>query len=380
VRRSDWMPIALGLPGNAEDFAISEVLGWGVLPATTPVPDLPTPTPMPTGDLSGDARIVPDMPGGLIMSHIGGELDGRTLIMDRFGQRTDAGIYAQGATSADGTQTLFVVDGDIYLAESTGPHGPNLTNTSDRIESSPMWLDADSFICLSALVGEDLQQTLGYLTYVGFDGTYEVLIPEGPLGRMPAVSPDGRTVAVAGRPDAEGLWLLDITTREWQRITLPEISKGEPRVDEITWSPDGRTLGLAMSGYFGEAEGSGVGQLGVGTYNLDTGELTLLGNYSVLGRGGGVTGAPQWSPDRSWLIFQTMIAEDPAERGLWLVDSAGTRRIADGPGAISPDGQWVASTNADGDIVLFRAGEWTPIVWELPGNAYVLKWINYIGP
>jgi Tol biopolymer transport system component len=387
VRRSDWMPIALGLPGNAEDFAISEVLGWGVLPATTPEFDLPTPTPLPTPD---SAAIVPpaDIPPGLIISLPHDTLDGQILMVGASGEMISGGFYATGTTSPDGTMTILPLDNDIYLGEQERPNGQNLTNTPDRVEQYPMWLpgNTEGFLCLSYPNGELPAMALGYLTYVGFDGTYQVLLPDAPLYTLPAPSPDGQTLAISGRGDVAGLWLYTLDSGEWQEIVLPTLPQpqgepmpqGQPTASEVSWSPFGRQLTLTMTGIFDE---DGVSVIGIGLYDLDTGELRVLHTYRPMGMDGSVSGVPQWSPDSMWLIFDTMLAEDPAERGLWLVlPSSGMGRIADGPGAISPDGKWVAS-NRDGDVVLFPSNAWgSPVVWEMPGNARVLKWINYVGP
>jgi hypothetical protein len=69
------------------------------------------------------------------------------------------------------------------------------------------------------------------------DGRDDIIIDSprpGMLVRTPAVSPDGRRVVFQVFKD--GVWLLDLATREMRRID------DDPTAEEFAWAPDGRRM------------------------------------------------------------------------------------------------------------------------------------------
>jgi dipeptidyl aminopeptidase/acylaminoacyl peptidase len=155
----------------------------------------------------------------------------------------------------------------------------------------------------------------------------------------PAVSPDGRTIAVedvAGASERLAIWTLDMTRGARARLTTSEATEVGPR-----FSPRGDSI------LFASSRG---GLLGLYLKTLDRAadEQPLLKP--------GVTGySPDWSPDGRYLLYT--VRDPKSLEDLWVAPSDGSSdpkpyigsSISETGGRFSPDGRWVAYTSGGGE-------------------------------
>ncbi|MBI3296658.1 MAG: PD40 domain-containing protein [Elusimicrobia bacterium] len=109
------------------------------------------------------------------------------------------------------------------------------------------------------------------------------------VSRVLTLSPDGRTLVVAGTKNhADALWVIDLATRRKRRVDVPGfMSVGQP-----AFHPDGRRV--AFSGLK-----DGVTDLWL--LELDGGKLTRLSDDPADDQ------TPAFAPDGSWLVYTSEV-------------------------------------------------------------------------
>lgn len=157
--------------------------------------------------------------------------------------------------------------------------------------SHPDWFPDGKAIIFAAEVHERLQ-----LFRVNFDGTGERRLTTSGFYDDPAVSNDGRRIAVACLDDRQSWDLCIVGPRGVRRILRRGGNSRSP-----AFSPDGRQLVFSSDG------GSREGARALHVLDLQTGRVTVLTGRDV------DSGEPDWSPDGQTIVF--------ARRG--LVETAG---------------------------------------------------------
>ncbi len=160
-------------------------------------------------------------------------------------------------------------------------------------------------------------------------GTPEPITPTQTTENDPSWSPDGAVLAFASNdnlhPDSMFVQFFDLKTRRVSQIQTSEPVFG-PR-----WSPDGRSIAVISA---------------------DNARLLLLDVHiqtlRPLAAGLGTIGYLAWSPDSSYIYFDTLLTEDPAYYRLHVKDAkleriVGLKELRTFTGQFGP-GSWTGLT------------------------------------
>jgi Tol biopolymer transport system component len=162
-------------------------------------------------------------------------------------------------------------------------------------------------------------------------------------GTSPALSPDGRIVALHRRVSGNiDIWLVETATGRVTRFTSDPADDVQP-----TWSPDGRRIAFASSRKGWDLYIKSVdGALGTEEPVFETKTDELV---------------PDWSPDNHFLIFRAHPA-GAVISDIWAVSLAGARtpfpvvktEFDERNATFSPDGRWIAyQSNESGKYEIY---------------------------
>jgi serine/threonine protein kinase len=146
----------------------------------------------------------------------------------------------------------------------------------------------------------------------------------------PALSPDGRTVAITKTANGnQDIWLLDLSRQVLRRFTSHDAADLN-----AVWSPDGRRVAFTSTR-------SGAGALYVAAVGGDEPEHQLVNTPAAMQ-------ASDWSRDGRYLLFRSQspttrydvwaLALDGEKKAFPVVQTAFDERDAQ----FSPDGKWIA--------------------------------------
>jgi eukaryotic-like serine/threonine-protein kinase len=194
------------------------------------------------------------------------------------------------------------------------------------------------------------------LVWVARDGTASPVDAEWtPSFGAPAISPDGRTVAVGVHEPSGGtnLWLKPLDGAPAVKLTFGGAD------DRPAWASDGRSIAFARG-----AGPAGLHEVAVGGTGTDQ---VLIAPTDSTPR----INEASYSPDGAWLAFRQIIVGQPsALYALNLASRSTIPLVADDYNAyapsISPDGNWLAFQSD-------RTGRWEVYVRPFP-NASGGEW------
>lgn len=380
------MPTPTWTPSSTPDLTLTVSAALSASPTATSF--IPHTTPLP-----GNFAPLPiELPAPLIFTGAQErELPGLWMV-DNSGpprQLVDLQLQTDFDVSPDGMKVAYMQGYDIWVYDFSTGSTHNVTNSPHRIEQFPRWWPGrDGMLVASLKPGEGTMCFFGYLTYIGLDGTYEVLDDQVGLDTFPAGSPDGKTVVYSGSSspckEPSHLWQYREGERS-QQIDLAQFGLVDQYVEGISWSPDGRQLGLVTVHPDPQKPGA---REHVVTLDLKTKTVRPLHEFWKFSTGVDYSSAPVWSSDDSWLVFYTAAwgsngpNSDQTEFALWYMDAAKVQRVSPasatvwrGKPAISPDGQWIA-VPANTGIGLFHVGDWQLYFWEVPQGVVQVDWIT----
>jgi hypothetical protein len=266
-----------------------------------------------------------------------------------------------------------------------------LVESTDFLVQAPTWWPAKpgTVFFLSKAMNALRQPTgpgLGYLTVVNTDGSdYEVLDSENNAFAIPALSPDGRTIAYTQGNDTNfndetyTPWLYDIDAGPvaldylaYGLADYPDLSFGTP-----VWSPDGTRLAWVITGLLGEEDDDF--RVGVALFDLEDNTVEIIAQYlptdAVPARADPFEG-PVWSPDGEWLAWSAFPAATPP--GFWVIPLNGDELSYFNDSfqpTWSPDGRQLAF-NLSATILVMETGVWEIQFSGLPSGNLVQDWVE----
>src|SRR5258705_4309866 len=271
-------------------------------------------------------------------------------------------------------KTLMVVPFDQNAMKITGE--PTALTEGMRLGflggSADLAVSATGTLVYATGTAEGKQE----LVWVTRDGKAEAVDPDWPCPYVgfPALSPDGKWLAVARVANAEpfNIWIKRLDRGPSIKLTLEGMDNYGPG-----WTPDGRSVTFSST--------HPTGAIDLRTKRADGGAQAVI----QLHRKENLYNA-RWSPDGKWLLFQTDIATPGAGDILGIrpgIDTAPVPVVAttftEMSPAFSPDGRWLAYTsNETGEDEIYvvpfpntGAGKWaisagggTEPLWSHRGN------------
>ncbi len=270
----------------------------------------------------------------------------------------DNAMYARYATSGHllyvtVSKTLMLVPFDQNSMKVTGEP----TTLAEGIRLGPagstdLAVSQAGTLVYTASTGTANKQ----LVWVTRDGKAQSVDPdwEGDF-LFPAISPDGKRLAVARKIDAQ---TIDLWIKQLDRGPSIKLTEGSDNLFP-TWKPDGRSVTFSSNT---------AGSFGLWTKRADgsaQGVLQFSEKRNVYGA--------RWSPDGKWLIYQTGAGEAGLGDILGIrlgIDTAPIPLVAtkftEVAPALSPDGRWLAYTSNE-------AGHYEIYVVPFP-NTRAAKW------
>jgi Tol biopolymer transport system component len=199
--------------------------------------------------------------------------------------------------------------------------------------------ELDAFFCarpdtLAFMPGTAMPSVLAWLDRTGT----RVGVVGGPGDySSPAISPDGKTVAV-GRRDpttqTRDIWLVDLERGTESRFTFDPADDMNP-----TWSPDGRRIAFSSARK--------------GQRDIYVKAANGIGEEQVLSGTAGDKNVECWSPDGRLLLFNTTVVQ--GQQQIWALPLDGERT----PSAVlsGPGGMAASSLSSDGKFITYWSNE-----------------------
>jgi serine/threonine-protein kinase len=257
------------------------------------------------------------------------------------------GMYARYATSGHllyvtANKTLMIVPFDQSSMKLTGQPSALIQGVRLGAYGSADVVVSDNGTLVYATSAE---QSKRELVWVARDGKSRSVDSDWQAGFMyPALSPDGKELAVSIRPSGEtaDIWIKQLDQGPTMKLTIDGLDHYGP-----AWTPDGKlvTYTSNTNGFFDlwtkSADGSRRAQLQVA-------QRRDLFN-------------PRWTPDGKWLLFNTSAGDEglgdiegirPGRDSL-AVTLVGTR-FSESSAEVSPNGLWMAyNSNEAGDFEVY---------------------------
>ena len=293
------------------------------------------------------------------------------------------------AFSPYGRFAVFEAGGDLLLAESMDNPGINLTNTPDLIEQFPQWwVSNPPKVVFSSISVDEMQQRVntssptitGRLTLVNADGTDYAILSETPSYTMPALSPDGKTIAfeASGSPRLYeiGKGILPFDPNQYGRPFGPFENE---YYFSPSFSPDGRQLTWWVRQYEPASN-----NFALAMFDLVGMTSRTLYSYAALGGTLGWLPNPVWSPSGQWIAFQTR--DETTPNNLWIMHQGGGigQRLGLATNPVwSPDSQQLVfiqesprTANQPSVISIVDVPSWVVEQTSLPAGSIPLAWVT----
>ena len=192
--------------------------------------------------------------------------------------------------TTDGGLPVLIND----LDPAVSPDGKTIAFTSNRPAADG---STDNEIYLMNLDGTDVRQVTNQKSGP----------PQGNAEHELAWSPDGdKLVFRRGDGVNADLYILNLATKQEQKLNTPPSTGQVGPEGSPAWSPDGKTIA------FTKGKGPAAG---VWTYDVPSGLLNELANQGEVSEG-----YPNWSPDGKYVLFTR--GDDSAGSAIWQIEVA----------------------------------------------------------
>ncbi|HEX3262178.1 MAG TPA: protein kinase, partial [Solirubrobacterales bacterium] len=229
-------------------------------------------------------------------------------------------------------------------------------------------LDRSLLLARQAVAIDDSPQTRSYLLsdLLRAPAVTGVMHGESDVLRAIAVSPDGRTLAVAEEPVAQldsDVGLLFFDARTYQRIGEPLPVRGG--VESVAYSPDGQTVAFGGDGYIRLIDARTREQLASARISERAlgGDDAGLASRIVFTRDGSQLVVVVGSESGAWISVRdaaTLVATGPPiEPEAFDAEYVGSYRQSPGF-ALTPDGRSVVIASGEGELVWWNLRRRTP--------------------
>jgi serine/threonine-protein kinase len=253
-------------------------------------------------------------------------------------------------------RTLMMVPFDQNSMKVTGEPTALVEGiTIGSLGAADLAVSAGGTLVYGTGIGEGKQE----LVWVTRDGKTQPVDPDWQAYYFggPALSPDGKRLAIARRNDAEAIdiWIKQLDRGPSIKLTLEGILNYNP-----TWTPDAQSVTFSSNT---------SGSFDLWNKRADGSAQAVLQFHEKRDLYGA-----RWSPDGKWLIFQTGTGGADAGDILAIrpgADSATVSllatRFSEGSPALSPDRRWLAYTSNE-------SGQFEIYVRPFP-NTSAAKWV-----
>jgi Tol biopolymer transport system component len=318
-----WLPEALlaAIPRPAAAGPVLVVLMLLLALALVVVAMGSQPRPAPPLGLAAPGRVVYVADADLWSANADGSDAHRITDDDRIegfpAHSPDGTMIAFKRLPDEGATTDWQSLGDIVVARSDGSD-PRIVDQLVMSPSPISWSTDSQHIVYSRAV-DGVDQV--FVAEVAPDApiTVQQVTDDALFSWGPSFSPDATSAAfVRGYPEIDGIWVVRLDTGAERRLTDVPFAE----LDEIAWSPDGRTL-LFTAGETGDHS----------IWTVPSGGGNLL---EVANEIGGLSGAA-WSPTGSRIAYLHQIGQGTV---VWVMSAGGSHSVAIGPAANGMTPRW----------------------------------------
>jgi hypothetical protein len=209
--------------------------------------------------------------------------------------------------SPDGTQAIIESQGDFLLAEPMDNPGINITHTPDRLEIAPQWwVEQPSKIVFLSKGSNEAQEkgwndtVAGYLSMMNKDGSESVILDDVPSYTVPALSPDGTTIAY-DRSGAPMLYEIGKGLRPFD----PRLYGYQPDGGAKFTSPSYSHFGRFLTWWVSEGNLQADREFSLLVFDLHAKTYSILHTYTPLGGTSGWVPNPVWNGNEGWIAYPT---------------------------------------------------------------------------
>jgi Tol biopolymer transport system component len=257
-----------------------------------------------------------DDPGRIIYStaQIDFTSDGQTIRTRNAlgGDLQDLTLLGNGpSVTQDGQRVAYEFNDDVWVADIDGSNAVNISKTTGVTEGHPNWSPDGTRIVYDARVPGQTGFDVYVMNEDGSEATN--LTPGNPdfNDTHPSWSPDGNRIVFAKTPSDASLILGDLYTMASNGSDMVRLTMDDSPVSAPKYSPDGQQIVFARF-------------LDLTGWELFSINSDGAGRMQLTDDGGFTTTDAAWSPDGTWMVFQSVAFVSTVPPEVYVMRSDGT--------------------------------------------------------